>query len=112
MTFGDSVGTCLKKYADFAGRASRSEYWWFVLAAFLASIVLAFILRILGGLVYLALLLPMIAVGVRRLHDIGKSGWWLLIGFIPLIGGLILIYFYVKSGDAGSNEYGEAPPAS
>lgn len=112
MNMGDSVGACLKNYAAFTGRARRSEYWWFVLAVFLGSIVLSFVNRFLGGVVYLALLLPLISVGVRRLHDIGKSGWWLLIGFIPLIGGLVLLYFYVKPGDAGSNEYGEAPPAS
>jgi uncharacterized membrane protein YhaH (DUF805 family) len=112
MNFGDAVSTCLKKYVTFEGRARRSEYWWFVLAVFLASLVLSLISSILGGLVNLAMLLPLLAVGVRRLHDLGKSGWWLLIGLIPLIGGLVLLYFYVQPGDAGSNDFGDAPAAS
>ena len=114
MTFGESIATCFKKYATVEGRASRSEYWWF----FLFSVILQVAADIIGGqalagLVTLAMLLPGVGVGGRRLHDIGRSAWWLLIGLIPLIGALVLIYWFVQPS-AGSNQYGEAAavPAS
>ncbi|NJM43069.1 MAG: DUF805 domain-containing protein [Brachymonas sp.] len=96
MDIKTAVVTCLTKYVDFDGRASRSEYWWFFLFQFITIIVLSVVLSILGTIASLALLLPGIAAGVRRLHDIGKSGWWLLICFVPFIGILILIYFMVQ----------------
>ena len=111
MNIAESVGTCLSKYVNFEGRASRSEYWWFMLAIFLATLVLSFISILLGTVVYLALILPMIAAAARRLHDIGKSAWFLLVGLIPLVGGLILLYFHVLPGNEGANDYGDAPPA-
>jgi uncharacterized membrane protein YhaH (DUF805 family) len=112
MNIGDAVRVCLKKYATFDGRASRPEYWWFVLAVVVVTGIVSFVSEFLAGLVYLALLLPILAAAARRLHDIGKSAWLLLIGLIPLIGGLILLYFHVLRGNEGSNEYGEPPSTS
>lgn len=113
MSFQDAVKTCLNKYVDFNGRARRSEYWWFVLFNVLVSIVFDIIdaiigTSILGLLAGLALLLPGIAVGVRRLHDTSRSGWWILIGLIPLIGWIILIIFYVQDSHP-DNQYGPSP---
>ncbi len=106
----------LKKYAEFDGRAHRTEYWMFVLFNVLISIGLALVGSLIGhGLQYLsnlyglAVLVPGLAVGVRRLHDIGKSGWWLLIAFIPCIGAIILIYFLVQDSQPESNKYGPNP---
>ncbi len=96
MTFGESIQTCFSKYADFTGRATRSEYWWWALFSLLVYMGAAVVSEILYGLVALGLLLPSIAVGVRRLHDIDKSGWFLLVAFIPLIGWLIAIYWAVQ----------------
>ncbi len=107
MTFGQAVSVCLqKKYVDFSGRASRSELWWFFLFQVLALVVSGLIHNLVYLVVVLALLLPALAVGVRRLHDVGRSGWWLLIGIIPLVGSLVLLYWMVQPGDAGSNAYG------
>ena len=86
MTFRESIATCLKKYADLSDRASRSEYWWFTLFCVVVPTCLGFISEIVGALAFLALLLPQITASARRLHDIGKTGWMLLIGIIPLIG--------------------------
>ena len=107
MDFVESVKTCLqKKYAEFEGRATRSEFWWFALFSIIVNFVLGAILpSIIGALVSLALLVPSLAVGSRRLHDIGKSGWLQLLWLIPLVGWAILIYWAVQpSGPA--NEYG------
>lgn len=115
------VQTVFRKYAVFDGRAQRSEFWYFVLFNLVVSIVLAIVDTVigtgrllggqglLGGLYALAILIPSLAVGARRLHDIGKSGWWLLLGLIPLIGTLVLIYFWVQDSQAGSNEHGANP---
>jgi len=93
VTFIESIQTCFRKYADFKGRASRSEYWWFFLFVVLVSIIAAGLLgNAANALVALALVLPYLAASARRLHDIGRSGWWQLIGFIPFIGSLVLIY--------------------
>lgn len=106
MTFTDSIKTCFSKYADFNGRARRSEYWWFFLFIVLGSIAASVIDDTVNLLFTLATLLPSLAVAARRLHDIGRSGWWLLLGFIPLIGALVLIYFMVLEGE-GENRFGE-----
>jgi uncharacterized membrane protein YhaH (DUF805 family) len=113
MDFKQSVIRCVRdKYADFNGRASRPEFWWFALACFLVAVVFNLLrLELLGALVNLALLLPSLAVGSRRLHDIGKSGWFQLIWLIPLIGWAIMIYWLVQPS-AGPNEYGEGPAAA
>lgn len=110
----------LQKYAVFSGRARRSEYWYFTLFNIIISIVLAVVdavlgtggqtgIGVLGGLYSLAVLIPGIAVAVRRLHDTGRSGWWLLIAFIPLIGALVLLYFMVQDSEMGPNQYGPSP---
>lgn len=98
MTFGESISTCFKKYATFDGRATRSEYWWFFLFTFLVSAALGVVSEILSGVFSLGVLLPSLAVGVRRLHDIDKSGWFLLLWFIPVIGWIILIVWAIQEG--------------
>ena len=113
--------TALKKYATFEGRSQRSEYWYFILFYVLIYVVLAVFdgisgsfsgkagIGLLTGIFSLAMLLPSLAVTVRRLHDTGRSGWWILIGFIPLIGGIILLVFLVQDSEAAANGYGENP---
>ncbi len=114
----------LKKYAVFEGRAQRAEYWYFILFTILISIVLAFIdmgtgtfnqetgFGVISGIYSLAVLIPTIAVGVRRLHDTNRTGWWILIGLIPLIGFIVLLVFFVIDSDPSANEYGENPKGS
>ena len=104
----------LKKYAEFDGRARRTEYWMFALINIIVSLVLTFLLgRVLGGVIpalySLAVLLPAIGVSIRRLHDTGRTGWWLLIGLVPVIGGLVLLVFMVLDSDPGENQYGPSP---
>src|SRR3954470_11771108 len=121
MSFQDAVRTCFQKYVTFSGRARRSELWFFVLFNVIVSIVAGIIDAILGtrnstgsGLVQslasLALLLPNLAVGARRLHDTGRTAWWLLIGLVPLVGAIVLIVFYVQHSQ-GDNQYGPSPKA-
>jgi uncharacterized membrane protein YhaH (DUF805 family) len=107
MTFIESISTCFTKYTDFKGRAVRSEYWWFVLFSCLVSIALHLINQsgLLAGIFSLAILLPSLAVAVRRLHDTNRSGWFLLLNLIPIIGWIILIIWYVQKGDEGTNQY-------
>ena len=126
MTFMESVRTCLKEsYFGFEGRAPRSEYWWFALFAVLLGIVASIIDGILGtvtangiGLISsiasLALIIPSIAVAVRRLHDTDRSGWFYLLNFIPIIGWIVLIVFFIQQGTNGRNRFGDDPlrPAS
>jgi uncharacterized membrane protein YhaH (DUF805 family) len=110
MDFKQAVLRCVRdKYAEFNGRASRSEFWWFALATSAVGLALSILnLNIIALLFNLAVIVPSLAVGARRLHDIGKSGWFQLIWLIPLIGWAILIYWLVQpSGDP--NEYGEGP---
>jgi len=118
MNFMDAVKICLNKYVDFTGRARRSEFWFFVLfnlcAQIAASIVDAIIASVIGFsalamLVSLALLLPGLAVSIRRLHDTDRSGWWILIGLIPIIGIIMLIIWYVSPGTPGPNRFGADP---
>lgn len=115
MSFQEAISSGLSRYFDFDTRSSRSEYWYWVLFAILLSIVagvidsIIFDAPILRSLVTLGLLIPGIAVSVRRLHDIGRSGWWYLIALIPAIGALVLIYWFVQPGTPGSNEYGDNP---
>ena len=96
MTFAESVSTCLKKYVDFNGVASRSEFWWFILFVFIVAVVLGWASPLLANIFGLAMLLPELAVGARRLHDTGRSGWWQLLLLIPVIGVIILIVFWVQ----------------
>jgi len=113
----------IRKYAVFRGRARRREYWYFVLFTSLFLAVAAFAIGLCGAaagaddstseglfdLLALPLLLPYLAVKVRRLHDSGKSGWWLLLSFIPLIGALVLLIFYCEDSQSGMNKYGPNP---
>jgi len=105
----------LKKYADFNGRARRTEYWMFVLVNLLAYIVLGIAERIihvpmiLTAIYSLAVLVPSLAVSVRRLHDTNRSGWWMLVALIPLIGAIVLLVFAVQEGQASQNQYGPNP---
>jgi len=118
MGFLEAVRTCLfRKYFAFRGRASRAEYWWFVLFNLLITIPLA----LLGPLLFvvgIVLVVPQLAVGVRRLHDTNRSGWWLALsaaGWIPLVGwiaSLVLLWFLIQRGDAGDNHYGPDPAAA
>ena len=96
MTFGESISTCFSKYATFDGRATRSEYWWFALFTFLASVILGMISETASGVFSLAVLLPSLAVGARRLHDTDRSGWFLLLWLLPIIGWIVLLFFAVQ----------------
>ena len=114
----------LKKYAVFKGRARRKEYWYFALFNIIVSFVLGVVdvltgsfssedgMGLLGAIYSLAILIPAIAVSVRRLHDTGRSGWWLLIILIPLIGAIILIFFTVQDSKPEENKYGPSPKAT
>src|SRR3954462_4757789 len=114
----------LKKYAVFSGRARRTEYWMFILFNIIITVVLALIdiltgtfspqagVGLLGGLYALAVLIPSIAVTVRRLHDTGRSGWWILIGLVPVIGTIVLLIFMVQDSEPGTNQYGPNPKAT
>lgn len=111
----------LKKYAVFSGRARRKEYWLFALFNLIIALVLGFIdgaagladaqsgFGPLGGLYTLAVLVPGIAVSVRRLHDTDHSGWWLFISLVPLIGAIVLLVFMVRDSQQGQNQYGPNP---
>ncbi len=113
----------LKQYAVFSGRAQRKEYWMFVLFNILISIALAVVdgmtgtldeqtgYGLLSGIYSLAVLIPSIAVAVRRLHDTGRSAWWLLIVLLPLVGAIVLLVFMVLDSEPGSNDYGANPKA-
>ena len=122
MGFSEAVRTVLNKYATFEGRARRSEYWYFTLL----SVILSIAAQVIGGggrngglitllllgvlcLVSLALLIPGIAVSVRRLHDTGRSGWFLLIALIPLVGGILLRVWMCSRGTEGPNRFGADP---
>ena len=110
----------LRKYAVFSGRARRKEYWMFFLFNLIIFFVLGLIegfLRIapqingsvLASIYALAILIPGIAVGVRRLHDTNRSGWWLLISLVPLIGAIVILVFMVQDSQPGDNQYGQNP---
>ena len=126
MSMMDSVNKCLKfGYVDFGGRATRSEYWWFQLAIMIGMMAvmvgLAVVMAVIGGdlgamiffsgyiLACLAILSPILAVTVRRLHDLGKSGWMLLIGMIPFVGSILLLVWFVSDGEPHDNQYGPVP---
>ena len=113
MTFSEAIQTCIKeKYMDFEGRADRSEYWWFVLLQMGLMSVCSLLVQfspnvglILRTIVSLALFLPGLAVLVRRLHDINRSGWWILIAAIPVLGWIWLIVLTLLKGDEGPNDF-------
>lgn len=111
----------LKKYAVFSGRARRREYWFFVLFNIIISVLSVFLdktlgtfnnemgIGVIGGIYALGVLLPGIGVAVRRLHDTNRSGWWLLIGLIPLVGAVVLLVFALMDSQPGSNRFGPNP---
>lgn len=112
----------VKNYVGFSGRAQRKEYWMYILFYVIFGIVVAIVENVvglgnpeagqlgpLGALYSLAFLLPTVAVAVRRLHDTGRSGWWILIALIPLVGALVLLYFYILDSEPGPNQYGPNP---
>ena len=112
MTFSEAVSTCLKKYFVFEGRASRSEYWWFQLIvspSYLISEVLDNEISFFFLGITLITLIPAISAGARRLHDTNRSGFFLLISFIPFIGGLVLLFFLIPVGTKGKNRFGPDP---
>ncbi|OKL42412.1 DUF805 domain-containing protein [Pseudovibrio exalbescens] len=124
MTFSDAIRTCLSKYTDFQGRAGRPEFWWWTLFVILAMIVAQIVdmvviaplfglpdpatieMQPISALVGLFLLIPGLAVSVRRLHDIDRTGWWLLLHFVPLIGVLVLLFFYIQPSHPGATRFG------
>ena len=117
MTFQKSVETCFKKYFVFNGRAKRSEFWWFALFCFLASMVTAIVDVVVFGYTWeqygpmntifqLGVFIPSIAVGARRLHDINKSGWWQLI-YLTIIGIILLIVWFASEGKNKKNKFGK-----
>ena len=139
MSFGQSIRTCLSKYATFEGRATRSEFWWFYLFLVIVALVVSIpgsiimtaglnvegtgadatatlgaafwiglALVLIGSLVQLVFLIPMLAVGCRRLHDRGQSGWLQLLMLVPC-GSLVLLVFWVLEGTPGENAYGPKP---
>jgi uncharacterized membrane protein YhaH (DUF805 family) len=120
MGMPEAVSTVLTQYATFSGRARRSEFWWFFLASFLASVVAAIIdgaigsdlgggTGVVGLLLTLALAIPTLAVGARRLHDTGRSGWWQLIAVVPLVGIILLIVWWATDGHPNPNQHGPSP---
>jgi uncharacterized membrane protein YhaH (DUF805 family) len=116
MTFGEAVRSGFDHYAKFDGRASRPAFWWWVLFVVLVSvganiIDLAIGAPVFSAIVGLGLLLPNLSVSIRRLHDTDRTGWWVLIWLIPLIGWVVLLVFYLQQGDAGENRFGP-PPAT
>ncbi|MCF5858071.1 DUF805 domain-containing protein [Aeromonas veronii] len=109
----------LKQYAVFSGRARRTEYWMFVLCNVIVMLLLGMVDKLIGGdnelissIYSLAVLLPSLAVAARRLHDTDRSAWWLLLGLIPIIGTLVLIYFMVCNGQQGPNRFGDDPKSA
>ena len=127
MSFLSAVRTCLAQYASFRGRARRSEYWFFTLFVVLTNLLgsalkaalanaapenAVIIFALVFDLLYLALLLPHLAVTTRRLHDTDHSGWWILIGLIPVIGTIIVLIWMCTPGDDGPNRFGPPPTSS
>lgn len=96
MTFQESIQVCFKKYADFTGRASRSEFWWFMLFLVLVSAGTSMISQVVSGLFSLATLVPSVAAAARRLHDTNRSGWLQLLWIVPVIGWIIVIVFLAQ----------------
>lgn len=129
MGFATAVKSFWSNYTNFSGRARRSEYWFIQLFLILTNLAVAaidlalmngdlerFIANGGGGIVgliwILATIVPAVAVLVRRLHDTSRSGWWALIGLLPIVGGIILLVFTVQDSNAGDNTYGASPKAA
>ena len=120
MGFIEAIKICFNKYVDFKGRARRSEYWFFYLFTIISSLVLGFMEGLIGifpntdqavlaNIFSLLVIIPSIAVGVRRLHDTNHSGWWYLLIIIPIIGWIIILIWLCKNSDEGDNRFGSNP---
>lgn len=107
MGFFKAISSGFSNYTNFSGRARRSEFWWWTLFAILMGLLS--IIPILGWLIALAMLLPNLAIQVRRLHDTGHSGWWWFIGIIPIVGAIVLLIFYLSDSKPGPNKWGPNP---
>jgi uncharacterized membrane protein YhaH (DUF805 family) len=119
MSFSEAVQTCLSKYAICEGRAGRAEFWWFNLLGgliTLGGVITKVFSPTAGNVIFwvcaIPLLLPSIAVGIRRLHDTGRSGWHFLWTLVPLVGGLVMLVYLTQPSDPRSNRYGPKPPGS
>ena len=116
--YRQAIVTCFKKYAVFSGRARRSEFWYFQLFCLLGNIIFSFWVsksettEILGLIFFLVTLLPTLAVTVRRLHDLGRSGWLILVALIPFIGVLVVLFWATQEGNPDHNQYGPSPKAN
>lgn len=118
MSFGQSISYCLSNYANFNGRGSRSEFWWFLLAVFVVQVVIqgllnlvlgdGFIFTLLALVVGVGLAIPLYAAGSRRMHDTGKSGWLQLLVLIPCVGIFIMLFLWAQAGQPADNQYGPA----
>jgi uncharacterized membrane protein YhaH (DUF805 family) len=118
MNFTDAIKSGFNNYVGFTGRARRSEYWYWTLFVVIVSFVVGFVggvnsdlSNIITAIVSLALFLPGLAMSVRRLHDNDRSGWFVLLALIPLVGFIILLVFYVQEGTPGDNKFGANPKA-
>ncbi len=119
IDFKEAVARAMSNYCCFNGRASRSEYWWFVLFVLIASVIVGFICGFLFGedtgqtvnsiIMFVAFFLPGLGLSVRRLHDTGRSGWWVLLNLIPIVGGLIVLYWFILPSQTTDNQYGPVP---
>lgn len=118
MTFAGAIRSVLGNYVNFEGRAPRAEYWWWQLAMVLVALLVGGVgystnpFAQSAGLLGLLLFLPSLAVAIRRLHDTDRSGWFILLVFVPLIGSLILLWWYLKPGTPGPNRFGPDPRAA
>ncbi|MEM8551555.1 MAG: DUF805 domain-containing protein [Pseudomonadota bacterium] len=128
MTMTEAVARVLSNYAQFSGRAGRAEFWWWALALFIVSIIAQVLDGVamsplfgfglfgmnagqpLSFILGIAVIVPNLAVSARRLHDTNRSGWWLLIGLIPVAGILVLLFFFLMPGDNAPNNFGDIPP--
>lgn len=114
MGFGQAISSGFSNYVNFSGRACRSEYWYWILFIIIADIVAGIIdyaigVQVVTSLFGLATILPNLAVAIRRLHDLDRTGWWIFIGLIPLVGWIILIIWYCTRGTNGPNRWGPDP---
>lgn len=103
MNFQESIQVCFKKYADFTGRATRPEYWWFALFIVIGSLVTSAISQYLGYIFTLATLVPSFAAAARRLHDTNRTGWWQLIALVPVVGWIVLIVLLAQPGQSATS---------
>ena len=121
VSFSEAISLGFKRYLYFNGRSSRAEVWWFVLFIWVATVILIIVDMLTGtynavaqrgllsGLFGLATLIPSIALGARRLHDINRTGWWLILNVVPFIGWIPLMVWAIFRGDEGPNQYGPDP---